>query len=171
MAVLLNSMEETGNVDLTIVPKIDETKQLLDSFKTEITNADSIDPQTNFLAYHIVRNIGLALDKMKSRFLAAQENHDNPIVAEDSLSLIPVMGESFQVAERIMGGELTQADAKMIFERVRVLRDSMYSGSMVITSEEETGYVPQSDLREQGRKLSSAIKDIYSQEQQDTSRD
>jgi hypothetical protein len=172
MTNLLVKMEDDGKVAPYLEPmlqKIKASRQLLEDFQTEIANARLAEPHTNFLAYHLVRNIGLALEKMNSRFLIAQENHDNPVVAEDSLSLIPVMGESFSIAERIMSGELTHANERMIIERVRILRDSMYSGSMLITSEEEASRVSQSGLEEEGRRLVFAVKDLYSEEQQNTS--
>ena len=126
-------MENEKAVDLAIIPQIDNSMSLLTKIQNKIVSDQATELKTNFLAYHIVRNINLALEKMRSRFLTAKENHDNSVVAEESLSLIPVLAETFQVAENIVNGQLTPADERMIIERILVLRESMSSSSMLIT--------------------------------------
>jgi hypothetical protein len=169
MSTLLWKMEETGEVDLTIVPKIDESMSLLTELQNKIVDNKATELKQDFLAYHIVRNINLTLEKMKSRFLDAKKNHDNPIVAEDSLAMIPVLAESFQVAENIMNGQLTTTDQRMIIERVRVLRDSMFTNSILVSGDEETARVSKTELDAEGKRLATAIQEIYTQELQDIS--
>lgn len=166
---LLTKMENEGEIDFAIIPKIENSMKLLTEFQNRIVTHRAADPKTDFLAYHIVRNINLTLEKMKFRFLIAKENRDNPIVAEDSQSLIPIIAESFQVAENIMNGQLTNADEPMIVERIRVLRESMFSSSMLITGDEESKRVSQAELRKEGERLANAVKDLYAEEQQDSS--
>jgi hypothetical protein len=165
MTTLLVGMEEAGKVDLAIIPKIDDAMSNVTAVQNRITEDKGMELKANFLAYHIVRNINLTLEKMRSRFVAAKENHDNPIVAEDSLALIPVLAESFQVAESILNGKLTSVDEKKIVSSIMVLRESMSSTSMLMSGEEESKRVSEEGLAEEGKKLAIAVKDLYSEEQ------
>jgi hypothetical protein len=165
MTTLLVKMEDTGDLDLSIIPKIEDSMRIVAEIQSKIADDKTMELKANFLAYHIVRNINLTLEKMRFRFANAKLNHDNPIVAEDSLALVPAIAESFQVAERLVNGELSYADEKMIVGRIQALRNSMYSSSMLITGEEESKRVSSTELEEQGRKLASAIKDIYAKKQ------
>jgi hypothetical protein len=169
MSTLLSRMQDTGEVDLAIVPKIEDSMELLTEMQNTIVNSKTTEAKQDFLAYHIIRNINLTMEKMKARFLVAKEMGDNPIVADDSIALVPVLSESFQVAEGIMSGKLTSVDQRLIMERIRVLRDSMYSSSMQITSEEESKRAPTAELEQEGKRLATAVKDLYTQKQQDTS--
>lgn len=168
MSNLLVKMENEGVVDLAILPKIQELMAFLKTIQNQIISDTKAEAKANFLAYHIVRNINLTLEKMEFRFVHHKENHDNPIVADDSLALVPVIAESFNVAEKIINGELTYADERIIVEHIRNLRECMANRSMLVTSEEESKRVSQSGLQEEGKNLASAIKDIYTKQQQDS---
>jgi len=168
IVVSLNRMEKEQKVDLSVVPQIEEAIQLLEDSEREITSGPQEDVGTSFLAYHIIRNVRTALQKMKVRFREAKEKGDNPIVAEDSLAIIPILSESYEMAQRYARGPLSQSEESVVIDRIRILRDAMSSTSMVMSEQEEFEEQARTGLEGEWEVLADAVKSSYVKEQQDT---
>lgn len=169
ISLLLDSMERERKVDLSVVDEIDRATIVLDDYGKKIVSDTSSDVKASFLAYHILRNIRIALQKMKARFATAEENHDNPVVAEVSLALLPLLAESFEVAQCWEAGPLSQDAESSMIEHIRTLRDAMSSASMTMSEEEESEELAKTGLAGEWGLLADAVRDIYIKEQQDTS--
>lgn len=167
MNTLLWKMEETKEVDLSIIPMIESEMSLLSELQNKIVSDKTQETRANFLAYHIVRNLNLTMEKMKVRFIKAKENHDNPVVALDTISLIPVLAEAYQTVESINAGKTISETS--VVDKIQLLRNSMSSSKMLISGEEEAKRVSKEDFEEEGKQLADAVKDLYAEKQQDSS--
>jgi hypothetical protein len=169
MSLLLDKMERERKVDLAVVGEINGATTVLDDYEKKVVSGTASDIKASFLAYHIIRNTRIALQKMKARFMAAEENHDNPIVAEESLSLLPVLAESFNVAQSWQVGTLSEDAENSMIEQIRILRDAMSNASMTMSEEEESEELVKTGLQSEWGLLADAVRDTYTKEQQDTS--
>ena len=160
LASLLSNMEEKGKVDLTIVGKLDSIISTLQDYERKVAGSRG-EIVSSFLAYHILRNVRLVLTKMKDRFLQARPHNDNPTVVDESLSMIPFLAESTDIALRYAGKPLPPKTSDMIIEQVRLLRESASNASMTVSSEEEFKSITEKELKEEARRLVEIIKERY----------
>lgn len=172
MTALCNKMEEIGKIEPSsldnMVENIDNTAGLLTTIEKLLsTNASGSDVKSAFLGYHIVRNLNLVLAKMKQRYINAKEANDNPVVAEDSLSILPVMSESIEVAMKYAGKKITDGEEEVLLSHINALREITSEVKMKLSSEEESKTIsasPEAVLEEEQR-LSNAVRQRYAKEE------
>lgn len=164
MTLLCNQMEKTGKVDLSINDNIDRAKSELSGLERFLaTTKPGIDVKSAFLGYHIVRNVNLVLTKMKDRFEHSKENADNPLVAQDSLLVLPVLNESLEVAIKYGRMKIAEGEEVLMLNHILRLRDITARLNMVLTPEEDAKTIGVSPavLEEEEQKLSDAVKKRY----------
>jgi len=121
----LHSMETTGKVDPTILKHLDELRSLLRQLKDkwlENRNTDS------YYFYQGVRNVELMLDKMQERFETAQENHDNPKIAVDSIILFKVVDDLLLLTE---SDRVNNETVNKILHKTRDLRNTAFQQDLI----------------------------------------
>ena len=121
----LFDMEATGKVDLTILKHIDELRVLLRELKNkwlENKNADS------YYFYQGLRNIELMLNKMQERFETAQENHDNPQIAKDSIVLFKVVDDLLLLTE---SDKVSNETVDKVLYKTQDLRDTAFRQNLI----------------------------------------
>ncbi len=121
----LYDMEATGKVDPTIIKYLDELRGLIKQLKDkwlEHRNTDS------YYFYQGIRNVELMLNKMQERFETAQENHDNPKIAEDSIVLFKVVDDLLQITE---SDEVNKDTVNKILSKTRDLRNTAFHQNLI----------------------------------------
>lgn len=164
IASLLDKMEDEGRIDVSVIPKIEASEVIVKNLENQILSKEDIDVKASFLAFHILRNLSLTLEKMKSRFLKAPESHDNPSVAEDSIPLMPLLAESFDLASSLFVQRLSPKDEDFIIQKIQVLRGAIANSSMLASNLEERRGLSESGLSDEGKLLADAVQDIYTKE-------
>lgn len=141
----LNKMEEEGKVDLSIVNTLDE----LNTYFRQIQDKwlRSKEREHSFYFYYATRNAQLVIEKMKDRFLTSQTNKDNPQIAEDSLVLVPILGDLLQLTDRDTANAQL---ANRTIERVRQLRAIAYDVRLLPSPNKE---LEQSDKKKVAKKI------------------
>ena len=168
MATLCNKMEETGKVDFAILENIDRAKSSLSSLEGSLSSSTSgSNVKSVFLGYHIVRNLNLILTKMKDRFVHSHENHDNPIVAEDSLLVLPILSESIEIAMKYAGKKIGGGEEELMLNHILKLREITSLKNMALTIDEQAKTISASKeaLWAEEQKLSDAVKRRYVKEE------
>lgn len=89
-------MEDSGEVDLSILEKIKTLKTKVIEMKDKWVRYDNSD---GFYFYLAVRNVELVLDKMEERFNKASENKDNPQIAVDTMTILPFVDNIIQMTD------------------------------------------------------------------------
>ena len=172
MTALCNKMEETGVIEPisldNMVESIDRASNLLTEVEKDLSNnASGTDVKSAFLSYHIARNLSLVLAKMKDRFVHAKEANDNPVVAEDSLSILPVMSESIDVAMKYAGKKIGEGEEDLMLSHISALQEITSEVKMKLSLEEESKTIsasPEAVLEEE-RRLSNAVRQRYAKEE------
>lgn len=168
MTVLCKQMEDVGVVDPSILDNIDRAKSTLSTLEKLLsTSTSSSDVKSAFLGYHIIRNLNLILDKMKYRFANSKSNNDNPVVAEDSLAILPIMSESAEVAMKYAGKRIGEGEEELMLNHVLKLREITSRVKMMPTIEEEAKTISASPeaLKAEEQKLTDAVKQHYIKEE------
>ena len=168
MTSLCNKMEESGKVDFAILDNIERARSTLSTLEQLLsTNASGSDVKSAFLGYHIIRNLSLILSKMNERFTHSKDNNDNPIVAEDCISILPILGESAEIAMKYAGKRIGEAEEELMLNHILELREITSQANMVLTLEEEAKTISASPeaLRAEEQKLSDAVKQRYAKEE------
>jgi len=168
MTALCNKMEETGKVDFGILENIDRAKATLSALQTVLSsNTPDNNVRSAFLGYHIIRNMNMILTKMKDRFVRSQENSDNPIVAEDSLQLLPILSESVEVAMKYGGKGIGSGEEELMLHHILKLHEITSLKNMELSVEEQAKTISASKeaLRAEEQKLSDAVKHRYIKEE------
>src|SRR5487761_326793 len=128
----LNKMEERKEVDISIVKDLEE---LTASFeKSEQRWLESLDTKLSFYFYYAARNAILIISRMMERFLKAKEKQDNPVVAEDSLEIVGILGEILDLTQE---GKADQYVAEFVINRTRQLREIAASTGLLQSEEKE----------------------------------
>jgi hypothetical protein len=168
MTALCHKMEEVGAIDPAILDNIDRAKSTLSALANMLsTNTASSNVKSAFLGYHIIRNLNLILSKMKDRFTYSKDNNDNPIVAEDSLSILPILSESAEVAMKYAGKKVGEGEEELMLNHILKLREITSQANMTLTVEEEAKTISASPeaVRAEEQKLSDAVEQRYAKEE------
>lgn len=167
MTALCNQMEEKKEVDPIIAENIERAKSTLSSLENLLSSSAAGNVKSAFLAYHIIRNTNLILSKMKDRFRHAKENYDNPVVAQDSLMIFPLLSESVEVAMRYGGKHIDAGIQEVMQSHILKLREVTTQVDMALSIEEEAKTISASPeaVRAEEQKLSDAVKQQYVKEE------
>ena len=125
MDFALNKMEDTGEVDLGFLENISNFRHHINKIKTqwlEYTDNDG------FYFYQAARNMELILGKMYVRFENAKKMNDNPVVALDTLALLPQFDKTLSLLER---HDISAESIDKILDQTRILRDTAASKNLI----------------------------------------
>lgn len=125
----VNKMEDEGVVDITIIDDLEKFKQKLLEIEDKWL---SINHKNSFYFYQGIRDVELILERMVQRFKTSKENRDNPQIALDTLSVIPIANEILQIAEH---GKTDDATVTQILERIHQLRDKANETNLLESDE------------------------------------
>ena len=166
----VNKMEDDGVVDETIVDDLDEFKQKLLDVEDKWL---SINDKNSFYFYQGVRDVELILERMVERFKTAKTRHDNPQIALDTLSVIPIASEIIQIAEH---GKTDDATVNQILERTHQLRDKANETNLIESDERNLHEIDKETLGESFDKVLDTLEipsdlpdDVYVDEDKDIS--
>ena len=95
MEVCLNKMEDSGEIDMSILEVIDKLREYLAALKSKWLDVSNTDA---FYFYLAIRCTEMILDKMDRRFRNATQLGDNPKVSKDSLAVLIPMRDLFVAA-------------------------------------------------------------------------
>jgi hypothetical protein len=163
-------MEDECEVDLSIIKNIDSTISLIEDQENSITKEMGVNTTSSFLSYHVLRNVRLALFRMKERFLLSKQTNDNPVVAQESLQVLPILAELTEIALEEAGKQLSAEKEDMIIERIRIMRHVLRNASMLITPEAELKTLSQKSIKDEADELTELIQKKYTEEDQDIHR-
>ena len=134
-------MEETGEVDLSILDNLKELKQILQILKNKwLQRSDN----NAFYFYQGLRNIELILGKMEERFVKSKENHDNPKIALDSLVLFPVVDEVLKITE---GDTIDDVTIDKVLRKTRDLRNTAARQQLIESPEVDRRQIDKEQLQ------------------------
>ncbi len=161
-------MEKVGEVDFVILDNIDRAKSTLSALESVLSsNTASSNVKSAFLGYHIIRNLNLILIRMRDRFVHSKETNDNPIVAEDSLSILPTLTESIDIAMRYGGKNISSGEEELMLNHILKLREITSQKNMTLTLEQEAQTISATEetLKIEEQRLSDAVKHRYVKEE------
>jgi len=115
---LLNHMEYTGKVDMSILDNLRKLRQFLREIKSKWLDHPNTDA---FYFYQAARNVELILGKMEDRFRNSKVMNDNPRIAKDSLTLMPYINNILRMAET---DEISDASINSVLDKTRQLRNT-----------------------------------------------
>lgn len=157
---LLESMEETQVVDLSITGIIDNL--ISDCSSTELYWMKSDIPiETSFLMYHSSRNSRIILEKMKQRFIESVEKHENPAVIGDSLQVAPMLSELHQAVSFLKERKMAPEMYSLLSKRLKALRSVASDVSMLPSAEEELRSVDKKKLKRRFGRFADTVQAMF----------
>jgi len=154
---LVDCMESTGEIDLTVVPKLSivmsHARTNLEFWRT----ATDVSKETAFVEYHAWRNIFLVLSVMKDRFEHASAMHENPEVAAEANAVLPSVFVAISLLYEIPPREIGDRERSQILERLRTLRSAALRSNMSPSLNQELADVDVQDLRNRLAGLAQTI--------------
>jgi len=143
----LQKMEKVGKVDTSVVNTLDNLVESCHSIENFWRDNDKIPIQNSFMLYHASRNARIILKKMKQRLIEARERHENPIVVEQSLAIIPSLSELCAIVSALTKQVPTKALVDIVSQKVEYLRDVAFINGLLPTPEEEMKELDQKRLK------------------------
>ena len=143
----LQKMEETKEIDLSIIPIIEELMTDCQDNENWWANNNKERIENNFAPYHAFRNLRLILKMIKEKLETAKERHSNPIEAENTLSILPTMLSLYDFAFSLKDKQIDNNIKTNIYLRSRYLRDLASSYSFLPTLKEEVTGITKSRLK------------------------
>ncbi|MEX2705365.1 MAG: hypothetical protein Q6352_008910 [Candidatus Freyrarchaeum guaymaensis] len=157
----LEQMNETQKVDISVVKVLDS---LIEDCRTNerfwIKN-EKIPIETSFLLYHSTRNSRLILEKMKQRFILADEKEDNPHIVSDALQVVPVLNELYEVISALKYLEIKTELLSFLSSKLRQLRNVASIASMIPSPEEEIKEIDKKKLKRRFSRFADTIQVIF----------
>jgi hypothetical protein len=157
----LQEMEKVRKVDKTVLKTIDKLLEGCHSTESFWRDNKKESVQNSFMLYHASRNVRIILQKMKQRFLEAEEKHENPVVVEDSIAIIPTLSEVCVTISSLVKQTLTKDLVKMVSEKVQYLRDVALANSLLPTPEEEIQELDEKRLKKRFSEFAGTLQAMY----------
>jgi hypothetical protein len=133
----LQKMEESSKVDLAVLKPLDELIGNCRSMEDFWKKDQRVPIQDAFLVYHASRNIRIVLNKMRKRFVEAEEKHENPAVVDESIAVIPPLSELCELIYLMKSKVPTKEMLGLLSAKVEYLRETASFNSLLPTPEEE----------------------------------
>lgn len=157
----LDKMNEHQKVDVSVVETIDKIiKVCQDTEEFWMTN-ESIPIENAFLLYHASRNVRLVFEKMKERFIVAEEKHENPGVVTDSLKMFPLLNSLCYAVFSLRTMRINSESMSIISQRLRLLRKMALETSMFPSPEEELKELDKSKLKKCFKKFTNSLQAMF----------
>lgn len=159
----LSKMEEEKIIDISIVKHFDELIQDLKMQEQFWVDNRKVPIEDTFVIYHASRNSRLILEKMKNKFLVAEQKQANPKVIEDSLRVMPNLLELYATISPLVEKPITPEIRSLVLERLRAVKNIATEASMIPSFEEETKGVDPKLVKKQFANLTDTLQAIFSE--------
>ncbi|MFY3739702.1 MAG: hypothetical protein HMLIMOIP_000121 [Candidatus Nitrosomirales archaeon] len=128
----LNNMKETGKVDQSITTNLDTLAKVFKEAQEKwLTSRNA---RLGIFFYYAARNAALVVSRMKERFLSANQVDGNAKIADESLQVVGLVRELFDLTRNEKADDAT---TKLIIERVKTLRKVATDIKLVQVQEKE----------------------------------
>ena len=158
---VIEKMEDSKTVDPTVIGVLDELIESCEEAQRYWVEREELPIEDSFILYHASRNSRLVLEKMKERFLSAEERHENPEVIGDSLLVLPHLSELCSIVSFLTKRELTPESRLLISQRLRLLRNAASNVSMLPSPEEEKQGLDRKKLKRRFDRFTSTLQAIF----------
>ena len=153
--------QETGKTDKSIFGIFDTIIEHCKKAEEFWIERKDIPVESAFLLYHSTRNSRLILEKMKDRFLLAEEKKENPKVAEDSLFVFPYLNELCFLTSSLKEKNVTPKLKIVISQKLEALRSVASTYSMLPSPEEEIKGLDRKEMRKCFLNLSQSLQAMF----------
>ena len=154
----LQEMERISKVDMSAVCILDKLIESCSSTERFWRDNDKITIQNSFLLFHASRNARIILKKMKQRLIEAEEKHENPVVVDQSLAIIPSLSELCVAVSVLTKQTPTKNLVETVSKKVEFLRDAAFINGLLPTPEEEIEELDQKRLKTCFGKLADTLQ-------------
>jgi len=154
----LQDMEESQKIDLSVVDLINSLiENCKDDEKFWVKN-EKIPLEVSFLLYHSTRNARLVLEKMKDRFLKAEEKHENPKIVSDSITVMPALATLCNIIFSLKGKTITPEIQSFVLKRLKALRSTADEANLLPSPEEEMKTVNRRKLKGRFNRFANTLR-------------
>lgn len=157
----LQEMEKVGKVDVSIVETIDKLIDSCNSTESFWRDNEKVTVQSSFLLYHASRNARIVLNKMRRRFIGAEEKHENPSVVHNSLSIIPPLSELCVTLSFLTKQVPTKELVDNVSEKVEYMRDAAFANNLLPTPEEEMEEIDKERLKKRFGEFAGTLQAMF----------
>lgn len=158
---VIEKMEDSKKVDPAVIGVLDKLIESCKEIQKYWVEREDLPIEDSFILYHASRNSRLVLEKMKKRFLLAEERHENPEVIDDSLLMLPHLSELCSIVSFFTKRELTPESRLLISQRLRLLRDSASNVSMLPSPEEEKKGLNREKLKRRFDRFTNTLQAMF----------
>lgn len=156
----IEEMERERKIDSSKIEKLDIPIEHLREYEDFWLTNEKIPIEDAFILYHTSRNLHLILEKIKSKFLSAVEKRENPKVAEDSLSILPMISNLYDALTSLWEEPLSKDVRLFLTRHLRTLRNTAAEISMLPSYEEEIKTVNIEDLKKEVEGFADTVKEM-----------
>lgn len=160
----LEQMEDQQKVDLSIIADLDILSRRFKELESFWIQNRSVKIDDAFVLYHCARNCSNVLNKMKNRFLVAQEKHLNPQVVRDSSSILSSMHSLYDLVGMPSEEPLVPQKVTLILSRLKEMRDIASNVSMLPSYQEEMKDLNVLQLRKQFISMAKSLQAEFFEE-------
>lgn len=157
----LVNTQETGKIAKSIFDIFDIIIKDFEKTEEFWIERKEIPVESAFLLYHSSRNSRLILEKMKARFLMAEEKKENPKVADDSLFVFPYLNDLCFLTSSLKEKNITPELKTIISQKLGTLRSVASAYSMLPLPEEEIKGLDKKELRKCFLNLSKTLQAMF----------
>jgi len=157
----LQKMERAAEVDRTVLNTLDKLIDACYSTESFWRDNKKESVQSSFMLYHASRNARIILQRMKQRFIEAEEKHQNPLVIEESIAIIPPLSELCVTISSLVKQTLTKDLVNMVSEKVQYLREVAFANSLLPTPEEEMQELDEKRLKKRFGEFADTLQAMF----------
>ena len=154
-------MEESSRVDLAVLKTLNELIVSCHSMEDFWRDYKKVSIQDSFSVYHASRNVRIVLEKMKKRFVEAEQKHENPAVVHESIAIIPPLSELCALIYLMKERAPTKELVSVLPEKVEYLRETAYINSLLPTAEEEMRELDKKRLQNRFDQFASTLQATF----------
>ncbi|MBA7599257.1 hypothetical protein ES703_06287 [subsurface metagenome] len=158
---LLEQMQSTAKVDLSIVDKFDVLIGQSKKFERFWTTNKRASIEDAFILFHASRNSRLVLEKAKARFLSAVKEHSNPSVIHDFVRVMPALCDLHGTLTTLQKKPISPEIRSLVSKRLRVMRGIAIDTSMLPSYKEEVKDLNLEELKKQFIHLAETVRGIF----------
>ncbi|MBM5805791.1 MAG: hypothetical protein FJZ49_07015 [Candidatus Verstraetearchaeota archaeon] len=158
---LLGKMEEEKKVDVSIVGVLDKLIANCKSDERFWAEREDMPVDESFLLYHSVRNSRLILQKMKTQFISAEKNHENPIVIDHAIEVAPLLSELFQSICSLKEQAITPQKISFISNKLKALRNMANRFGMLPSPKEELTEINKEKLERSFSRFADTVRAMF----------
>jgi len=134
---LVKNMVDEEKIDKTVITPLSKLLSVAKEREAFWKDCKKISARNAFMMYHAWRNLRLIISKMITRFTEAEQHHENPTTANDSLRLLPSLLHTYTFLLELGERELSVDEHKRLYDQITILRNSAFHTGMLPLLEEE----------------------------------